>query len=153
MNSHQNLNMFLYLYWLSSYILFSLHTFLTQEVEKDIKVLHNMTGPWFYMINTTQEYKQYCLEVRVTLAGPQSVYPQIAKFMGPTWGPSGADRTQVGPCWPHELCYQGHNEMCTQKILQEVQILSHSDTFFLESKYQLSKYSNFHYKDETLLSF
>ena len=22
---------------------------------------------------------------------------QIAKFMGPTWGPSGADRTQVGP--------------------------------------------------------
>ena len=21
----------------------------------------------------------------------------IAKFMGPTWGPSGADRTQVGP--------------------------------------------------------
>ena len=27
--------------------------------------------------------------------------------MGPTWGPSGADRTQVGPCWPHELCYLG----------------------------------------------
>ena len=22
-------------------------------------------------------------------------------------GPSGADRTQVGPCWPHELCYLG----------------------------------------------
>ena len=31
----------------------------------------------------------------------------IARFMGPTWGPSGADRTQVGPCWPHELCYLG----------------------------------------------
>ena len=31
----------------------------------------------------------------------------IAKLMGPTWGPSGADRTQVGPCWPHELCYLG----------------------------------------------
>ena len=26
-------------------------------------------------------------------------------FMEPTWGPSGADRTQVGPCWPHEFCY------------------------------------------------
>ena len=25
------------------------------------------------------------------------IQPQIAKFMGPTWGPSGADRTQVGP--------------------------------------------------------
>ena len=23
----------------------------------------------------------------------------IARFMGPTWGPSGADRTQVGPMW------------------------------------------------------
>ena len=31
----------------------------------------------------------------------------IAKFMGPASGPSGADRTQVGPCWPHELCYLG----------------------------------------------
>ena len=27
--------------------------------------------------------------------------------MGPTWGPSGADRTQVGPCWPHGPCYLG----------------------------------------------
>ena len=27
----------------------------------------------------------------------QTKTPQIAKFMGPTWGPSGADRTQVGP--------------------------------------------------------
>ena len=24
---------------------------------------------------------------------------QIARFMGPIWGPSGADRTQVGPMW------------------------------------------------------
>ena len=27
----------------------------------------------------------------------------IARFMGSTWGPHGGDRTQVGPCWPHEL--------------------------------------------------
>ena len=31
----------------------------------------------------------------------------IARFMGPTLGPPGADRTQVGPCWPHGLCYLG----------------------------------------------
>ena len=31
----------------------------------------------------------------------------IARFMGPTWGSSGAGRTQVAPCWPHELCYLG----------------------------------------------
>ena len=69
--------MFLYQYWLSSYILFSLQKFLTQEVEKDMKVLHNTTGPWFNIINTTWEYKQYCLEVRVTLAGLQSVYHNV----------------------------------------------------------------------------
>ena len=27
--------------------------------------------------------------------------------MGPTWGPSGADRTQVGPMLGHEPCYLG----------------------------------------------
>ena len=27
--------------------------------------------------------------------------------MEPTWGPSGADRTQVGPMMAHELCYLG----------------------------------------------
>ena len=29
--------------------------------------------------------------------GNQLIRTQIARFMGPTWGPSGADRTQVGP--------------------------------------------------------
>ena len=33
--------------------------------------------------------------------------PLIAWFMGPTLGPSGADRTQWAPCWPHESCYLG----------------------------------------------
>ena len=35
----------------------------------------------------------------------------IARFMWPTWGTSGADRTQVGPCWPHELCYLGTSDL------------------------------------------
>ena len=36
---------------------------------------------------------------------------QIAKFMGPTWGPPGSCRPQLAPCWPHEPCYQGsHSE-------------------------------------------
>ena len=30
-----------------------------------------------------------------------------ARLLGPTWGPSGADRTQVGPMLPHGLCYIG----------------------------------------------
>ena len=32
---------------------------------------------------------------------------QIARFMGPTWGPPGSCRPRMGPCWPHEPCYQG----------------------------------------------
>ena len=31
----------------------------------------------------------------------------IARFMGPTWGPPGDDRTQVGPILAHEPCYLG----------------------------------------------
>ena len=31
----------------------------------------------------------------------------IARFMGPTWGPSGTDKTQVGPMLAHVLCYLG----------------------------------------------
>ena len=34
--------------------------------------------------------------VRQTHRGRSSM-PPITRFMGPTWGPSGADRTQVGP--------------------------------------------------------
>ena len=34
----------------------------------------------------------------------------IARFMGPTWGPTGADRA---PCWPHELCYLGCQSIVT----------------------------------------
>ena len=43
-----------------------------------------------------------------TIAGHSTgKHTLIARFMGPTWGQSGADRTQVGPYWPHELCYLG----------------------------------------------
>ena len=41
------------------------------------------------------------------MCGPGQRTTPIAQFIGPTWGPSGADRTQVVPCWPNELCYLG----------------------------------------------
>ena len=31
-----------------------------------------------------------------------------SKIMGLTWGPPGSCRPQMGPCWPHESCYQGN---------------------------------------------
>ena len=41
------------------------------------------------------------------LLGMGALAPQIAEFMGPTWGPPGSCRPQMGPGWPHEPCYQG----------------------------------------------
>ena len=32
-----------------------------------------------------------------------------ARFMGPTWGPSGPTVPRWAPCWPHEFCYLGRN--------------------------------------------
>ena len=36
-----------------------------------------------------------------------NIITQITKSMGPTWGPPGSCQPQMGPCWPHEPCYQG----------------------------------------------
>ena len=41
------------------------------------------------------------------ISGVQCYQSQITKFMGSTWGPPGACRPQMGPCWPHEPCYLG----------------------------------------------
>ena len=41
--------------------------------------------------------------------------PLKARFMGPTWGPSGADRTQVGPMLAHEICSLG---FCQLEIIE-----------------------------------
>ena len=49
----------------------------------------------------------------------------IARFMGPTLGLPGADRTQVGPCWPREPCCLGWcadlKRQCLQFDINEVQ--------------------------------
>ena len=46
---------------------------------------------------TTQQHIYY-FDTR-HLPSNSLVITLIARFMGPTWGPSGADRTQVGPMW------------------------------------------------------
>ena len=37
-----------------------------------------------------------------------NIKSQIAKFMGPTWGPPGSCRPQAGPMLAHKPCYQGY---------------------------------------------
>ena len=49
-----------------------------------------------------------------------SRFSQITRFMGPTWGPPGSCRPQMGPCWSHEPCYQGFllqlNALITHRV-------------------------------------
>ena len=49
----------------------------------------NRTKRHIHVVNTWTPYSGY--------QPSTMILPLIARFMGPTWGPSGGDRTQVGP--------------------------------------------------------
>ena len=52
---------------------------------------------------------------------------QIAKFMGPTWGPPGSCRPQMGPMLAHEPCYQRYYAMirpCWTMINKDISDIS-----------------------------
>ena len=55
----------------------------------------------------------------------------IARFMGPTWGPYGSDRTQVGPMLAHEFCW----------VLRPQQ---NKDFFFSQNAFLWKKYFYFY---------
>ena len=74
-------------------------TFSTRKVTK----IENTTKPRIYMMRQAVIDKPLSKQVMAQWTGAyhNTVHsfkaPQIAKSMGPTWGPSGADRTQMGP--------------------------------------------------------
>ena len=49
-----------------------------------------------------------CQLERFFPCNPWPSHTLIGRFMGPTWGPSGADRTQVDPMLAHDFCYLGY---------------------------------------------
>ena len=50
---------------------------------------------------------------------------QIAKFMGPIWGPPGSCRPRWAPCWPHEPCYQGaFRQPAVPKVTTKIGIMT-----------------------------
>ena len=80
---------------------------------------------------SSAKWRPFCLGLNVLSVGQICVgvqhfgwwmTPLIARFMGPTWGPSGADRTQVGPM----LAYLGH---CWHTFAKEV--VKSSISFFI----------------------
>ena len=91
------------------------HDFLFPSITWAHKALHltqnplqlNLPQSVFWLVNhTSGEWQQSISWIRGHLI-PNSLFDTrstlipkatlIARFMGPTWGPSGADRTQVGP--------------------------------------------------------
>ena len=50
------------------------------------------------------------LEDVTAVVAPAEINPDIARFMGPTWGPSGADRTQVGPMLAPKTLLSGKSD-------------------------------------------
>ena len=60
----------------------------------NIILLHGLRKLWSGIF----QYSFILLDIIIT---------QIAKFMGPTWGPPGSYRPQMGPMLAHEPCYQG----------------------------------------------
>ena len=61
-------------------------------------VLH-ITMSWLLTTPQEQMLDIVCMQTVQWKLGPfhYSIQPLITRFMGPTWGPSGADKTQVGP--------------------------------------------------------
>ena len=47
-----------------------------------------------------------------------AIISQLAKVMGPTWGPRESCRPQMAPCWSHEPCYQGWSCTSTNACIQ-----------------------------------
>ena len=72
-----------------------------------------------------------------------STPPLIARFMGPTWGPSGTDRTQVGPMLPLWTLLPGtaqslrgqplHFIRCTLGLLTQITATLDSISFIHQS--------------------
>ena len=70
--------------------------------------IYQINGTFFTKTVINVAHWNDCMErVCQERAGDIIIDTQIARFTGPTWGPSGSCRPQMGPCWPHEPCYQG----------------------------------------------
>ena len=74
------------------------------------------TPQWYLSMADDKLDTWQSLQMCHTWLSIPGVLPLIARFMGPTWGPSGAHRTQVGPmlaknfgsgCWSDLMLYYG----------------------------------------------
>ena len=71
--------------WFASILNITLYIFISKFPE-NISFQHCVTNDLISMV--------WCIPTTTAIITTMTL---IARFMGPTWGPSGADRTQVGP--------------------------------------------------------
>ena len=91
-------------------------------------------GPWFNIKMSSYQYrKSHCGDKTIlwpsylhngsSYTGKMTslywIRALIARFMGPTWGPSGADRTQVGPMLAPWTLLSGSFLLMAQIMLQQ----------------------------------
>ena len=55
-----------------------------------------------------KENRSFLHAILMLIRTPEYITTLIARFMGPTWGLPGADRTQVGPMWATWTLLSGH---------------------------------------------
>ena len=72
--------------------------------------------PPHFQYQSGESLDSYLLQIRCFWL--KFIRALIARFMGPPWGPSGADRTHMGPMLAHELCYLGSYHMDTPCFLE-----------------------------------
>ena len=82
---------------LSLIILTSYMSVMTSQITSQLNCLFRR----LFRLTSKQRQQSVLLAHWGVSTGDQT---QIAKFVGPTWGPPGP---RWAPCWPHEPCYQG----------------------------------------------
>ena len=95
------------------------------------------TGEHNIRFSSDQPSFEVMIDLAITIETPIRPFPsspQIARFMGPTWGPSGAYRTQVGPMlapWtllsgsggPSRFCSESHRP-CTRTLVCSTSLMA-----------------------------
>ena len=70
----------------------------------------------------TRTNSDYCVSQAPSYRYGFIVFPQIARFMGPTWAHLGPTGPMWVPCWPHEFCYLGRLGLCWCRFFHQYRL-------------------------------
>ena len=115
-------------YFVTCCYCFMLVTVSSQELPPDLSVFWGWVEPWnpisakqemvkpveidelpmyIFIVIFLNSFEEWDAKL-----GSDLIHTLIARFMGPTWGPSGADRTQVGPILAPWTLLSGYIRLC-----------------------------------------